>query len=347
MHPDVRHAYDARPCTVSWVDQLLEFPIRHLTLIQRDISRKGGFGVIHKFQGDTGDLYIAKVIRTVGKGSAPLPPGLAEHECNGSRAIYNDGICSNRWENITNVYGLADIKLGNGENMRALIMEYIPGPDGNELMTSRAVKSCTDWEKRQIVKLTVHSLLSAVEDGTKANVVHNDIKPGNFLYDVNGRVKLIDFGAWTRRGEAPVITTKKYAAPELYPREELVPVWRTVHPPISRNYLQERRYIKPEIGYKVGENVLVNEVHRREATSSEKSDIYSVGVILRIFLKTLNIHSRNADDLVTQLLTEKPSRRPSATEAKNHVFFENLKNREARHIIINVSKEIEISKEKR
>ena len=40
-----------------------------------------------------------------------------------------------------------------------------------------------------------HQILDAVEYAHLLGVAHRDLKPSNILVDVNGRVKLLDFGA--------------------------------------------------------------------------------------------------------------------------------------------------------
>ncbi|MEE4203131.1 MAG: protein kinase, partial [Halieaceae bacterium] len=71
------------------------------------------------------------------------------------------------------------------------------------------------WPAQAVLPLLV-DLTGALIAMADAGVVHCDISPGNVLIDVNGRVRLVDFGIAARMGEAVSgAGTPGFAAPEV------------------------------------------------------------------------------------------------------------------------------------
>merc|ERR1712151_382696 len=69
-----------------------------------------------------------------------------------------------------------------------LVMEYLPGGD---LMTLLMEKDILSEKEAQFY---MAQCILAVESVHKLNYIHRDLKPDNVLIDVNGHVKLSDFG---------------------------------------------------------------------------------------------------------------------------------------------------------
>ncbi|MEE4202619.1 MAG: protein kinase, partial [Halieaceae bacterium] len=71
------------------------------------------------------------------------------------------------------------------------------------------------WPAQAVLPLLIE-LTSALVAMADAGVVHCDISPGNVLVDVNGRVRLVDFGIAARAGETVSgAGTPGFAAPEV------------------------------------------------------------------------------------------------------------------------------------
>eukprot|EP00759_Apiculatamorpha_spiralis_P010308 PhF_6_TR17085/c0_g1_i1/m.26228 len=75
----------------------------------------------------------------------------------------------------------------------------------------------TLWDKEEVAKLMVRSILQGIAYVHSVGVVHNDIKPMNVLVHTDGTPWLCDFDVATleERTMTNVITTTKYMAPEI------------------------------------------------------------------------------------------------------------------------------------
>ncbi|MEY4545351.1 MAG: hypothetical protein RL685_1546 [Pseudomonadota bacterium] len=82
----------------------------------------------------------------------------------------------------------------------AMILEYVHGYDlARWLKYLQLSAQRLHWEEAVFILLRVLEALSYAHgfrrsDGTPAQVLHRDISPGNVLLDVDGRVRLLDFG---------------------------------------------------------------------------------------------------------------------------------------------------------
>ena len=96
-----------------------------------------------------------------------------------------------------------------------LVMPYLPGGTLGE-----RVAASGPLPPAEVTRLAV-ALLDALAAAHRAGVVHRDIKPGNVLFDGDGRPHLVDFGVATSRDSTPgltgtglVIGTPGFMAPE-------------------------------------------------------------------------------------------------------------------------------------
>ena len=79
------------------------------------------------------------------------------------------------------------------ENLIHIVMEYIPGQNLLDLLTSRKKKNFTEHQ----ICLMITSILKAILFLHRANIIHRDLKPENILFsniDDFSSLKLIDFG---------------------------------------------------------------------------------------------------------------------------------------------------------
>ena len=99
--------------------------------------------------------------------------------------------------NIAQVYEVGTVDLASAEgvfgtgdhgSLPYFVMEYVPGA---ESITKHADKHRLDIRARLELFLQV---CEAVQHGHQKGVIHRDLKPSNILVDVEGRVRVIDFG---------------------------------------------------------------------------------------------------------------------------------------------------------
>lgn len=91
----------------------------------------------------------------------------------------------NSHPNIVNVYGYIE-----ENNTAYIIMEYLDGCTLSDYMRENGEK--VDVEKS--VKIVL-SIINALKETHKHNIIHRDISPDNIFLCNNGEIKLIDFGA--------------------------------------------------------------------------------------------------------------------------------------------------------
>ena len=107
------------------------------------------------------------------------------------------------------------------------------------------------------LRLFWEQMLEAVHEVHKANIIHSDIKPANFLL-VAGDLKIIDFGL----------------ACKYYPGQDYV---------IKNGCVGTKDYMSPELlsSFVIEDGVVEK---RKEVKVTTKSDIWALGIILYIFV---------------------------------------------------------------
>ncbi|WP_157790637.1 protein kinase domain-containing protein, partial [Yersinia pestis] len=102
----------------------------------------------------------------------------------------------------------------------ALLMDEVDGWRCSDTLRTLA----DSWKQGKInseaywgtIKFIAHRLLDVTNHLAKAGVVHNDIKPGNVVFDrASGEPVVIDLGLHSRSGEQPKGFTESFKAPEL------------------------------------------------------------------------------------------------------------------------------------
>lgn len=199
-----------------------------LRLHKADVA-KGGLGSISIFKNQKGEKLVGKFISTEEICSAKSAIKIKEsfeQEFKAVEKIYKTENVG-RHPNLVNMYGIANVPDKTGALKRAILMEHVPGPHGME--TFNALRKC--WDSHKIstteywgaIQFLGRRLLDVTEHIAKAGVVHNDIKPHNFLVNENtGEPVLIDLGSWSE--PESVIErgyTWNYSAPELRLAQEV------------------------------------------------------------------------------------------------------------------------------
>jgi len=121
--------------------------------------------------------------------------------------------------NMVNVYGIAMLPNQGGKLERALLMDKVPGPDGAEMF--KALKKCRDqWKITHAqycsaIQFIGRRLVDVVQHMSQANIVHNDIKPKNFLVNrMTGEPVLIDLSGYSEKGRIAYTFSPSFCSPE-------------------------------------------------------------------------------------------------------------------------------------
>jgi serine/threonine protein kinase len=131
--------------------------------------------------------------------------------------------------NIVSIYDV-----GQEEDTHYIVMEYVDGPNLNEIIRERA-----PLQADEAVRIA-GQIADALDHAHHNQIIHRDIKPHNILMGSNGRVKVTDFGI------ARAITSSTIT--------QTGSVVGSVH------------YFSPE--------------HAKGVSTGEKSDLYSLGIVL-------------------------------------------------------------------
>ena len=99
--------------------------------------------------------------------------------------------------------------LNNSQKLSGLVMEKISGENLAEFLTKNQYVSqelAFDW---------LQQMLHILQKIHKYHLVHRDIKPSNLMLEVDGKLRLIDFGAATEAGlDTTPVGSAGYCAPE-------------------------------------------------------------------------------------------------------------------------------------
>ena len=175
--------------------------------------------------------------------------------------------------NIVSVYDV-----GEDRDMHYIVMEYIKGKTLKQYI--QEFSPLSPAKSVQIMKQLTSAIAHAHENG----IIHRDIKPQNILVDVEGNVKITDFGIATTLNATSYTQTNS--------------VMGTVH------------YLSPE--------------QARGGIATKKSDIYSLGIVLyELLTGELPFSGESAVSIALKhLQTETPSIR--AVDASIPQTLENI-----------------------
>lgn len=181
-----------------------------LTLVKKDVHA-GEHGAISLFANEDGFPFCIKVV--LGKRSKSGPDLLGD-EFAGYKHIYEK---AGLHRNLMNAFGLCQCEM-EGKTRRGLMMDAVKGPNGDVVFA--ALRRCRDngtiTQARflQAMKFVIRRLLQVAAHLQKANVVHNDIKPANIVFDDQGEPILGDLGLWSFANSPANGTTAMYGPPE-------------------------------------------------------------------------------------------------------------------------------------
>jgi len=180
---------------------------------------KGGMGVVYlgRLEGAAGFAKPVVIKRIIQDNEDPTESK--------ARFIREAQILSNLQH--PGIVGVLDF--GEEAEGHAMILEYVHGYDlGRWLKYLQLSNVRMHWEEAIFIMLRVLDALNYAHsfrrsDGTAAQVLHRDISPGNVLIDLEGRVRLLDFGI-ARMAESDVYRTQTgvlkgkvpFLAPELF-----------------------------------------------------------------------------------------------------------------------------------
>ncbi len=256
-------ATSARPSSLPPAPQPAELQKHFPQLEIVELIGAGGMGAVYRARQTQLDRWIAlKVFREQDD------PALAERFLREAQALARLS-----HPNIVTVYDF-----GSVPGYRYLTMEYVDGPNLRQVINA---KSLTAGEALQLAPQLCDALQYAHEHG----VVHRDIKPENVLLDMQGRLKVADFGL--------AKLMQQGANPGLTHTQQVMGTWS---------------YMAPE-------------QMERPLDVDHRADIYSLGVILYELLtgelpmgrfappsRKSNIDSR-LDEVVMRALEKEPGQR--------------------------------------
>lgn len=154
--------------------------------------------------------------RLVAKIERSIAEGHLQGELEAYQHIYNT---AGKHPNLGNVHGVAVVPYGSRKE-EALLMDEVDGWRSSDTLRTLNQR----WKQGEIsseaywgtIKFIAHRLLDVTQHLAKAGIVHNDIKPGNVVFDKHsGEPVVIDLGLHSRAGKAPKGFTESFMAPEL------------------------------------------------------------------------------------------------------------------------------------
>ncbi|PZR99763.1 MAG: hypothetical protein DLM67_03035 [Candidatus Nephthysia bennettiae] len=168
-------------------------------------QRVGRFRLVHQLgSGSTGKVFLATHVGAAGREVAlkildpavTARPGFRERLEHDVRAV----------STLSHPHILPVYEYGTAGDLTYLAMPLVRGGTLRDRLQGGRLSAKATW---RVLRLVGQALNSAHQAG----VVHGDVKPGNVLFDVYGRVLLADFGlARTHLGFA--LGTPGYMSPE-------------------------------------------------------------------------------------------------------------------------------------
>lgn len=161
----------------------------------------GRYRIVQRlFQGGMGVVYLGRLEGAAGFAKPVIIkrilPGIENAEQSTAQFIREAQILSHLQH--AGIVGVLDF--GREADGYAMVLEYVHGYDLARWLKYLHVKSeRMHWEQAVLILLRVLEALHYAHcfqrsDGSAAGVLHRDISPGNILLDLEGQVRLLDFG---------------------------------------------------------------------------------------------------------------------------------------------------------
>lgn len=224
---------------------LLEETLLHEKYQIKKVLGQGGFGITYLAYDQTLQQNVAikeyfpvKIVRRLGntlrkrQGEYELSATAMVYPQNGQEEKYLNGM-QNFLEEAQvlfgkfDVEGLAAVKDYFEENGTAyIVMEYLSGPTLQEYEKEHKGKIS---EKQ--AEILLEPVINALAYIHSIGIVHCDISPDNLIFNKEGQLKLIDFGAAKNKKKEKEEQYCKggYTAPEQYLEKEFVGPWSDVY----------------------------------------------------------------------------------------------------------------------
>jgi serine/threonine protein kinase len=250
------------------IEPLEELPANRLVLKRYRIVRalaRGGMGIVYlgRLEGAAGFAKPVVIKRVL--------PEIADDEST-AQFIREARILSNLQH--PGIVGVLDF--GYESDSYAMVLEYVHGFHvGHWLKYVRETRGHLPWESCILIVLQVLRALDYAHnnkrpDGTSAAVIHRDVSPSNILLDVDGNVRLVDFGVARMTGEG------------------------------SSEYETQAGIVKGKLPYLAPELFSAGD-------PSVQTDVYSTGVVLYQLLTGANPFSAtNSGKIIRRVMTHEP-----------------------------------------
>ena len=224
---------------------LLEETLLHEKYQIKKVLGQGGFGITYHAYDQTLQQNVAikeyfpvKIVRRLGN---TLRKGQGEYELSATAMVYPQNGQEEKYLNGMqnfleeaqvlfgkfDVEGLAAVKDYFEENGTAyIVMEYLSGPTLQEYEKEHKGKIS---EKQ--AEILLEPVINALAYIHSIGIVHCDISPDNLIFNKEGQLKLIDFGAAKNKKKEKEEQYCKggYTAPEQYLEKEFVGPWSDVY----------------------------------------------------------------------------------------------------------------------
>ena len=224
---------------------LLEETLLHEKYQIKKVLGQGGFGITYLAYDQTLQQNVAikeyfpvKIVRRLGN---TLREGQGEYELSATAMVYPQNGQEEKYLNGMknfleeaqvlfgkfDVEGLAAVKDYFEENGTAyIVMEYLSGPTLQEYEKEHKGKIS---EKQ--AEILLEPVINALAYIHSIGIVHCDISPDNLIFNKEGQLKLIDFGAAKnkKKEKEEQYCKGEYTAPEQYLEKEFIGPWSDVY----------------------------------------------------------------------------------------------------------------------